>query len=761
MAKAHTLIDNFNDNTTDTSKWNQNGDAQEVNQRLEVRPPPNTNDGYAGYTSAASYDLTGSWVRVEVLQPLSVQGGNTYLRADNNDNSVRLMAVDGRLACLQVIGGTVTTLATVPYDPVNHRWWQLREAGGTTFWEVSSDGQNWSTLFSKANPLDLTLVRFVLRALTNNPSPSPGMAIFGSFNAPAKRVSRRVEERRLSARALRKQAADLAATRHHPEHANNNDEVNYPDRPFIGNYSKGLKHDSVGDPEPISYGSLLRALESRDPGDFEEIIQPPGAVKLTNPQAGLAFDLEGPDAQAVTQPPAFRFDSRQTAAEMGELYWMALARDVPFINYASEAAVTDSVLERAIRSLNNEFPLFGGTVPVSAQNLFRGIFPGEQVGPYVSQFLWKGNIDPRKPDGQGRDADEGFITYGSQVIDQRQWTVRGFPELGASADYLTQFPDWLAVQNGRDDRGRDQFDTSRRRFIRNLRDGANYVHFDQVVNAFWNAAFILLSEPRGNQLQGTSASRPQVDKEFACDQGNPYDPPGTAADSRTQVGFATFGPVHLLQLLIEVSGRAGRAVWWQKWGVHRRLRPEEYGGRVDNHLSGRRTYPLDSSIRNSLSTGLLSPYFGASKRYASFLLPQAYPEGAPTHPAYGAGHATVSGACATILKAFFDESAPIENPLISNADGTALVPYTGADAGQMTVGGELNKLAGNISLFRDAAGVHWRSDYTESVLLGERVAIQLLQEMSLTFNEDGAFFQLTRFEGTTIRILDGRIEPVI
>ena len=38
---------------------------------------------------------------------------------------------------------------------------------------------------------------------------------------------------------------------------------------------------------------------------------------------------------------------------------------------------------------------------VSAQNLFRGIYPGEQVGPYVSQFLLKGNIDPRKPDGPG------------------------------------------------------------------------------------------------------------------------------------------------------------------------------------------------------------------------------------------------------------------------------------------------------------------------------------------------------------------------
>jgi len=761
MAKAHTLVDNFNDNSRDTSKWSVNGDAQEVNQRLEVRPPPNSDGGYSGYTSAASYDLTGSWVKVEVLQPLSVQSGQTYLRADYNDNSVRVIAVDGRLTCLQAIAGTFTTLATVPYDPVNHRWWQLREFGGTTFWEVSSDGQNWTTLLSKTNPVEINFssVRFVLRALTNRPSPSPGLAIFGSFNAPMKRVSRRVEERRLSARAVREQAAELAARQHHPEHANNNDEVNYPDRPFIGSYSKGLRHDSLGDPDPISYGSLLRALESRDPGDFEEIIQPPGALKLTNPQAGLAFDLEGPDAQALTQIPAPRFDSAQTAAEVGELYWMALARDVPFVQYASEAATANSVIERAIRSLTTEFPQFGGTTPVTVQNLFRGIFPGEQVGPYVSQFLWKGNIDPRKPDGQGRDADEGFITYGSQVIDQRQWTVKGFPDLGAAADYLTVFSDWLASQNGRDDRGKDQFDTTTRRFIRNLRDGTSFVHFDQVVNAYWNAAFLLLSEPRGNQLMGTGAGRPQVDKEFPCDHGNPYDPPGTAFDSRTQVGFATFGPVHLLQLLIEVSGRALRAVWWQKWGVHRRLRPEEYAGRVDNHLSGRRTYPLDSSILNSLSTGLLSPYF--SERYGSFLLPQAYPEGAPTHPAYGAGHATGSGACATLLKAFFDETAPIENPLIANADGTALQAYTGADAGQMTVGGEFNKLAGNISLFRNAAGVHWRSDHTESLLLGEAVAIQLLQEMSLTFNEDSAFFQLTRFDGTTVRILDGRIEPVV
>ncbi|MFY0570197.1 vanadium-dependent haloperoxidase [Archangium lansingense] len=755
MAKAHTFTDNFNDNSINTSKWEAYGPVQEVNHRLEIRPDGGIAN-YAGCKSTAAYDLTDSFFHLEVRQALlqSAPTSETAFFARGPGTERILFSLGaGELSC----GLNGTTLAHEPYDPERHRWWRMRESAGVLHWEVSANGREWNTLVSEPAPFTPTSLIVELQAGCYQPTSSPGVAIFDCFNTPPERLSRRAEERRLSAQATREQVARLAAERHHPEHFNNNDEVNYPDHPFIGSYSKGLKHDSVGDPDPISYGSLLRALESRDPGDFEEILQPSGAVKLVNPQAGLTFELSGPDPQAVTQPPAPRFDSKRAAAEMGELYWMALARDVPFINYASEAGIANSIIERAIRSLTTEFPLFGGTPTVTAQNLFRGIFPGEQVGPYISQFLWKGNSDPRKPDGQGRDADEGFITYGSQVIDQRQWTVKGFPEIGAAADYMTQFATWLAVQNGRDDRGKDQFDTTRRRFIRNLRDGAQYVHFDQVVNAYLSAAFLLLSEPLGNQLTGMGASRPQVDKEFPCDQGNPYDPPGTASDSRTQVGFATFGPIQLMQLLGEVSGRAGRAVWWQKWGVHRRLRPEEYGGRVDNHLSSRRTYPLDSSILNSLSTGLLSPYF--SERWGSFLLPQAYPEGAPLHPAYGAGHATLSGACATILKAYFDESAPIENPRIASADGTALVAYTGADAAQMTVGGELNKLAGNIALFRNAAGVHWRTDYSESLLLGERVALGLLLELSLTFNEDGAFFQFTRFDGSRVRVVDGREEP--
>ncbi|HEU0014237.1 MAG TPA: vanadium-dependent haloperoxidase, partial [Longimicrobium sp.] len=745
--------DNFNDDKRDSAKWYAFGEYREINGRLELSPT-GVSGQYAGYESATTYDLAGSEISVELVHPLvSFSGAETILGVDkDSSNSVAISVANDRIYAEVQVAGTYTTPAYRAYDPVRDRWLRIREKDGTTYWETSPDGQTWGLLHSMANPVDPWAVEIKLSAGTYKDLPQPGTAVFDNFNVrTTTSLARRVEERRLSALVVRGQAAQLAAARRHEEHANNNDETNYPALSFPGNYSKGLRHDAVGDPEPVSYGSMLRALESRDPQDFEEIILgtlPEGTarVKLTNPQAGLAFDTEGPDPQELTQPPAPRFDSARAAHEAGELYWMAKARDVHFADYG-----TNPVIAAAVASLNQEFPQYGGPRPVTTANVFRGVFTGAAVGPYVSQFLLKGNADPRKPDGMGRDANEGYITYGSQVIDQRQLNAK------PGIDYLKDFPTWLEAQNGKDLRGGDQLDTVRR-FIRNLRDGATYVHFDQPSNAFYNAGWILMAEPTGDQLNGVGAGRPQVDAEFPMDQGNPYDPPGTSGDSRTQAGFTTFGPVHLLTALLEVQGRAARAVWWQKWGVHRRLRPEEYGGRVDNQLKGRRSYPLHTSILTSLQTGGLSPYYPAT---GSYLLPQAFPEGAPTHPAYGAGHATISGACITILKAFFDDGKTIENPVIASADGLSLVPYTGTDAAQMTVGGELNKLAHNISLFRNAGGVHWRSDDTESLALGERIAIRLLQEMSLGFNEDDAFFQITRLDGRTVRIFDGVVEQEV
>jgi hypothetical protein len=541
--------------------------------------------------------------------------------------------------------------------------------------------------------------------------------------------------RRNTARDKRVQAADIAFHRVHPCHVNNCEERDYP---YVANYSKALQHDGNGDVLPASYQSMLNALATRNPADFEAILLG-GDLKLTNPQAGLAFDLEGRDAQAVSLPPAPRIDSAQNSSEMAELYWMALTRDVHFNDYA-----WNGVVQQAIQSLNTEFTDFRGPRQggaVNPQTVFRGIYPGETVGPYLSQFLLKGTSDPGAPPGQGRSTADGFIEYGALKIDQRQLTVQ------PAMNYLTDFHWWLQVQNGDDKRGMDQFDPTRR-FIRNLRDLGERVHTDNVADSFFNAALILFKEPRGDQLNGTG--RPGIDREFPNDQMNPYN------FYTRQDPFATYGSPHGLTLVWEVLTRALRAVWFQKWFIHRRLRPEEFGGRIDNQLTGRRVgYPINGEILSSLQGGLLSAYFPSM--YSSYLLPQQFPEGAPTHPAYGAGHATGAGACATILKAFFNEDTPIENPLVASPNGLSLMPYTGWDAGSMTVGGELNKLAGNIAIGRNGAGVHWRSDYDQSLLMGEEIAIRILQEQSLLFNEGGGFM-LTRFDGNCIRIWDGHVD---
>ena len=107
-----------------------------------------------------------------------------------------------------------------------------------------------------------------------------------------------------------------------------------------------------------------------------------------------------------------------------------------------------------------------------------------------------------------------------------------------------------------------------------------------------------------------------------------------------------------------------------------------------------------------------------------------------------------SRACVTVLKAWFDDSFVLPNPVVADAAGLSLVPYSGPS---LTVGGELNKLAANIAIGRNGAGVHYRSDYSESIRLGEELALDILEEQKETYNETFSF-TLTRFDGTTVTI---------
>lgn len=496
-------------------------------------------------------------------------------------------------------------------------------------------------------------------------------------------------KRRQEAFRVRREAALFQNNLPLPGHPCNGDEDLYSKK--IGNYSKGLPHNHLGEVDRNAYKAFIKSLTTGNPDDFESIPMG-GIVKLANPQAAYAFDLAGPDSHhlSICVPPAF--SSAWIAGEMAEVYWRSLARDVPFSDYDTNP------LTLAAASDLSKFSDFRGPVingAVTTEILFRGNTPGDLAGPYISQFLWQD------------------IPFGARKIVQRYYTTV------AGDDHMTLYEEWLNIQNGFLPAAANKL-VPKPLYIRNGRDLGEWVHRDFTFQGFLAACLILLSF-------GKAALSP--DNPYVC--------------SETQNGFITFGAPHILDLVARAARVALEAAWFQKFLVHRRLRPEEFGGRVHNHLTCAAGYPINQELLNSEAVSNVFSKFG------TYLLPVAYPEGCPTHPAYPAGHACIAGAGATVLKAFFDESFVIPNPVIARSDGLSLFPYAGPP---LRVGGELNKLASNVALGRDTAGVHWRSDGSEGLKLGEAVAIGILQDYMETFNEDFGGFSLTKFDGTTIII---------
>jgi hypothetical protein len=495
--------------------------------------------------------------------------------------------------------------------------------------------------------------------------------------------------RRFQAFLIRLKAALFQKTLPLPNYPCNNEEDLFSNK--IGSHSKGLPHNELGEVDLPAFKALIQALTSGNPDDFE-CIPMGGVVKLANPQAAYAFDLVGPDSHHLDMIPPPAFSSAWEASEMAEVYWQALTRDVPFVDYDM-----NSITIKAASDLSSFSDFHGPKINemVTTGTLFRGNTPGDLKGPYISQFLWK------------------EIPFGSTKIPQKYRTTV------AADDYMTSYDEWLNIQNGSSPVATNVFDPLPR-FIRNGRDLGEWLHRDFTYQGFLTACLILLSFG-----------------EKALDQTNPY------LSSVTQAGFVTFGAAHILDLVVRSARAALEASWFQKYLVHRRLRPEEFGGRVHNHLTGAANYPIHSELLNSQAV------MEVFSKYNTYLLPMAYPEGCPTHPAYPAGHAAIAGAGVTMLKAFFNESFVIPNPVEASADGLSLHLYDGTT---LTIGGELNKLATNVALGRDTAGVHWRSDGIEGLKLGETVAIGILRDYRATFNENFHGFSLTRFDGNTITI---------
>ena len=516
------------------------------------------------------------------------------------------------------------------------------------------------------------------------------------------------EHRVLRSLALRTRTAGADSFRASPAQVDNGDEARYADK--SGTYTKGVLQSGIGLVDLAAYASFKHALSTGRPADFENIVLG-GPRTLNGPQGGLSFYLDCEDASQIAVPPAPALASEEYATELVELYWASLLRDVAFTNYKSGGP--GSVAAKAAAELSS-MPAYAGPRDsggqVTPDLLFRGGFAGDTVGPYVSQFLLQPTM------------------FGSLPIVQQYITNKPTTP-GDVEDFMLSEVEFQLVQNGKPT-GKKLTQLPQPLYLHDGRGLAAYTHDDVLYEAYFVAYLVL------NTINGGSS--------VPLNPGNPY------AGSKTQNGFASFGQPDVAAAIAAVADEALKAVWYQKWWVHLRHRPESGGAIVHLQKTGQQG-TIEGHVSNTvLNSQAVATSFATNN---SYFLSQAFPEGSPTHPAYPTGHGTVAGACITVLKFFFDGNFQITNPVVSSAGGKSTTPYV-APPGEkpLTVNGELHKLANNISFGHGIhAGIHWRSDTTTSIQLGEAVALSYLRDRARTYNEQFSV-SLTKLDGSVATI---------
>src|SRR5262249_7313576 len=131
--------------------------------------------------------------------------------------------------------------------------------------------------------------------------------------------------RKIAAFRIRQAAAQAHLDEQEPVRQSNGDEARYSDQ--RASFSKTLPHHGVSEVHAEAFATVVSVVSSGDPNRFETIPRDRHAeVGLNDPQATYAFELAGLDSAAASLDPPPAFSSALMAAEMAELYWLALTR---------------------------------------------------------------------------------------------------------------------------------------------------------------------------------------------------------------------------------------------------------------------------------------------------------------------------------------------------------------------------------------------------------------------------------------------------
>lgn len=488
--------------------------------------------------------------------------------------------------------------------------------------------------------------------------------------------------------------------------------------PYV--FCKTLNHSPNGFATKADIDKLITAINFNSLETLQAIPKDASSLrKLEGVPVSNASNNEAKQPHCVTLNGAYDISSGKSLFEMMEVYCKQLVRDIPFHEWSS-----DSTVANLITYLNNYGSDITGPTESNVINIntfLRGSGIDETKGPYISQFLLRD------------------FYYGNHHITQVY-----HPENNANTQIIDSH--WLNVQRGITVYSNTYLDPTPKGVFK-PRVLASIVHNDPLYQFYYNAALIL----NGLGVQTVGYDNSSINSSVWTDGG----------------------PPSVISMLAEVGSTALHVAWYQKYGLTLKIRPEVLAQRLllaytDTDL--RTNVPKLNDIKTQADKGAqilalvdADNMSNGGQNYSGFnyYLNVLFPEGSPTHPSFPAGHAVVAGAMVTVLKATVvthdNEGArlPWTFDVYEATTNSNTEAYTG-DASGMTIIGELNKLASNVALGRDFAGVHYRSDGDKGILSGEEIAISFLQNKIKEFgvNDSGLFtgWDLEKMDGTRILI---------
>jgi hypothetical protein len=188
--KTSLLGDDFEDGSR-SSIWGSAYNTYMLDEsagRAIVTPAAGSNVAvYAGYRTYHLYDLRDDAIQVEVpVMVNTASGAHAFLGAGLDPaNQILVLQEGGQLQFKEILGGVAAAGTAVPYSGTQHRFWKLREAAGTTYWETSPDGQAWTVRWSRPSTPYAAALHVKFGAGTIARDAAPGQAHFDNFNGGA------------------------------------------------------------------------------------------------------------------------------------------------------------------------------------------------------------------------------------------------------------------------------------------------------------------------------------------------------------------------------------------------------------------------------------------------------------------------------------------------------------------------------------------------------------------------------------------------